>query len=238
MATRRSNVDAKAYHLVLTPASHESDSKPHDVAYRRTAQRVARRRLLVLPAKVRGTGLEGLRDMVYKLNHERIREGGLSEPRKNRKRATSSKDSAKARSSRDHLPLFFGVDAQYFSAVMLPDREPSGPGHRSCVALRMGEIEEQRKTLTKRSFRMIGKPLTMAANVGKSRAAYELFAGPKRPNSWKTTASRTYDLLRLDDLQWVAVPMTHILDFFYRWCETTAGDHHAHDRASDWRCSP
>ena len=122
----------------------------------------------------------------------------------------------------DHLPLFFGVDAQYFSAALLPDQGSTAPGIDRAVALRVGEIKQQTTSnfLTNTSFRIIGKPATIEPNQS-SVATYELFAGPKRPTlleDYGTDANNNMQGLVYYGwpiFHWVAVPMTHILNFYY-----------------------
>ena len=62
------DVDAKAYHLVLTLQVTNLDSKPHDVAYRLDGPNGLPVEGSWYATKVQKTGL-GLRDVVYKLNH-------------------------------------------------------------------------------------------------------------------------------------------------------------------------
>ena len=114
-----------------------------------------------------------------------------------------------------HPPVFFGVDAQYFSVAMLADTASSAKQIERAVALRVGGIEEQRRTLTNTSFRLIGKSIELQPGETSQAQRYEVFAGPKRP---KLLAA--YGLQGLISYGWeifrmVAVPMTAVLEFFY-----------------------
>ena len=210
------DVDAKAYHLVLTLQVTNQDSKPHEVAYRLDGPNGLPVEGAWYATKVQKTGM-GLRDIVYQLNGSDFQMVACSElSEKNEK---FRKDIEGAKFSDEHPPLFFGVDAQYFSAALLPDPSSTAAAIDRAVALRVGQIDEQRRTLTNTSFRLIGKPATI--KPGESSAAkYELFAGPKRPALLAQYPGQTQGLQDLVYYGWpifgmVAKPMTYILDFFY-----------------------
>ncbi len=204
-------VDAQAYHLNLTLQVTNLDSKPHDVAYRLDGPNGLPVEGAWYATKVQKTGV-GLRDVVYRLSQNDFEMVACSEL--SQKPDVYRKDMVDSTKFKEHPPVFFGVDAQYFSAALLPDPDGTAAQIDRAVALRVGQIEEQRKTLTNTSFRLIGKPLTIER--GKSFVAkYELFAGPKRP-----TLLEKYEMRGLVYYGWsifhvVAVPMTAILDFFY-----------------------
>src|SRR5208283_1589886 len=81
----------------------------------------------------------------------------------------------------EHSPKFFGVDAQYFSVAMLLDPKSTAMNIERAIALRMGDVAEQRKTLTNTSFRLISKSLALEANGASPQQQFDIFAGPKRP---------------------------------------------------------
>lgn len=210
------DVDAKAYHLVLTLQVTNQDSKPHEVAYRQDGPNGLPVEGAWYASKVQKTGV-GLRDVVYQLNRSDFQMVACSElSEKSDKGEKFRKDLVESTSfSDDHLPLFFGVDAQYFSAALLPDSSSAAAIDRA-VAIRVGQIKQLTGStyLTNTSFRLIGKPATI--KPGESSAAkYDLFAGPKRP-----TLLTKYEMQGLIYYGWpifgmVAKPMTYILDFFY-----------------------
>ena len=203
------DVDAKAYHLQLTLEITNQDSKPHQVAYRQDGPNGLPVEGSWYASKVQKSGV-GLRDVVYQLNRSDFQMVACSElSEKNEKFRKDLAESTQF--SGDHLPLFFGVDAQYFSAALLPDRSTAAQIDRA-VALRVGQINEQRKTLTNTTCRLISTPVTIEPDKSFV-ATYDLFAGPKRP-----TLLAKYDMQGLvyyGWFGWVAVPMTKILDFFY-----------------------
>jgi YidC/Oxa1 family membrane protein insertase len=159
----------------------------------------------------------GLRDVVCQLNHSDFQMVACSDlSEKSDKGEKFRKDLVESTQfTDDHLPLFFGVDAQYFSAALLPNQETTAAKIDRAVALRLGRVGKQgNMLLTNTSFRLIGKATTI--EPGKSSTqSYELFAGPKR-----LALLENYNMGQLvyygwPIFQWVAVPMTHILDFFY-----------------------
>ena len=181
------DVDAKAYHLVLTLQVTNLDSKPHDVAYRQDGPNGLPTEGSWYATKVQKTGL-GLRDVVYKLNHFEFEMAACSElSEKSDKGGKFRKDLCESKQfADDHLPLFFGVDAQYFSAALLPDQGSTAPGIDRAVALRVGEIEEQRRTLTNTSFRIIAKPATIAP-ASRASPPTNCLPAPSGPRCWIST---------------------------------------------------
>ena len=116
----------------------------------------------------------------------------------------------------DHLPLFFGVDAQYFSAALLPDPKSTAAAIDRAVALRVGEIAEQRRTLTNTRFRLISKPVTIEPGESSAAATLRDVCRPEAAaRSWRSTTCTGLIYYGWPIFQWVAVPMTWILDFFY-----------------------
>jgi YidC/Oxa1 family membrane protein insertase len=208
-----SDSDAKAYHLVMTLQLTNLDSKPHEVAYRLDGPNGLPIEGAWYATKVQKSGL-GLRDVVWQLKQEEFKMVACSElsekPEKFRKVMDESTKFADG-----HLPVFFGVDAQYFTAALLPDPNSTAPAIDRAVALRVGQMEEQRRTLTNTSFRIVGKPTIIEPGKSSAPQSYELFAGPKRP-----ALLAKYEMRGLVYFGWpifkiVAEPMTLILEFFY-----------------------
>ncbi len=73
-----------------------------------------------------------------------------------------------------------------------------------------------RKTLTNTSFRLISKPISLEASGGKSpQQHFEVFAGPKRPQLLENYKLSSLICYGWPIFEWVAKPMTKVLDFFY-----------------------
>jgi len=108
-----------------------------------------------------------------------------------------------------------GVDAQYFSAVMIPqDKEgtPEKVEFAQWEAMRVGEVNEERKSRTDVSFRLVGESEELSP--GKSiTQRFRIFAGPKKPE-----IIAQYGLGDLVYYGWfgvIAKPLGQILHFFY-----------------------
>ena len=225
------DVDARAYHLVLTLQVTNQDSKPHEVAYRLDGPNGLPVEGAWYATKVQKTG-SGLRNVVYQLKHrdfEMVACSELSEKAdKFRKDLCDSTQFAD-----DHLPLFFGVDAQYFSAALLPDPGSTAPAIRRAVALRVGQIQEQRRTLTNTTFRIIGKTVLIEAGKSSAPQSYESVRRPEAARASGKLSNAGPGLLRLADL-----PLggrahdPHPRFLLLAGPQLRAGDHHAHDRRS------
>jgi len=82
------------------------------------------------------------------------------------------------------LPLqYIGVDAQYFSVVLIPQKESQQDNWvETSKAIRVGPIPEKKRArnLTNVSCEITSKPLTLDPK-GHVTHTYQLFAGPKKP---------------------------------------------------------
>ena len=206
------DVDGEGYHLVLTLQVTNRDSKAHNVAYRLDGPNGLPVEGAWYASKVQKTGM-GLRDVVYQLKRNDFQMVACSElSEKNEKFRKDLTESSQF--GEDHRPVFFGVDAQYFTSALLPDPDSTALAIDRVMALRMGRIAEFRKMLTNTSFRIIGKPVALEPQKSLT-ATYRLFAGPKRPMLLKQ-----YEMQGLIYYGWpifafVAEPMTWVLDRFY-----------------------
>ena len=195
------DVDAKAYHLVLTLQVTNLDSKPHEVAYRLDGPNGLPVEGAWYATKVQKTGL-GLRDIVYKLNHSEFEMAACSElSEKSDKGEQIPQGHARARS----LPTTISP----CSSASMPNisRPPCcpirvRPPRPSIVPwpLRVGEIEEQRRTLTNTSVphhrqagddraRQVVRSAKLRA-VCRPQAAHAAGRSTKC-RAWSTTAGRS-----------------------------------------------
>lgn len=211
--------DDPAYHLTLSLQLTNDDTQKHEVAYRIDGPNgLPVEGSWYVTTKVgRGWSGEGLRDVDYQLAGENVDVATASQ--------LSQKDKffkviGEATQFKDHLPDFFGVDAQYFNVSMIL----RGEGERAtaanldrAVALRMGDVVERRFTLTNTSCRLISKPLALEAKQSSPPQRFVVFAGPKRP---ELLAQPEYHLSGVITygwpiFEWVAKPLTAVLEFFY-----------------------
>ncbi len=110
---------------------------------------------------------------------------------------------------------YIGIDAQYFSAMLIPQGDAAGEIDES-LPLRVGDTDPTRKNMTTNtSFRMTGKVRQLKPGAALSDR-FLLFAGPRRP-----TLMDQYKLgsiLYYGWFGWVARPMLWVLHKFYWLC--------------------
>ena len=123
----------------------------------------------------------------------------------------------------DRLPLwreeggqslrYVGVDAQYFSVVLLPQKpDPKAEWFYVAQPLRVGPVRPDWKSLTNTSCRLVTVEFPLAGN-GELIHEYQIFAGPKRPALLSHYGLR--DLVVYGWFWWVAIPMLWILHFLH-----------------------
>ncbi len=212
------NVDARAYHLVLSVALTNLDTKKHEVAYRQDGPNgLPVEGSWYATGKVSSEWSAGLRDVAYQFAGESMGMktcAKLSEKvdgKTNKYRLDIGESSQFA----EHPPRFFAVDAQYFSVAMLTDSASTAGEIEQAVALRIGDVEDLRRTLTNTSFRLISKPIAIEPGATCQAQRYEVFAGPKRPELLKQYGLSGLISYGWPIFEWVAVPMTYVLEFFY-----------------------
>jgi YidC/Oxa1 family membrane protein insertase len=127
------------------------------------------------------------------------------------------------RIAEDKLPLwreeggqslrYLGVDAQYFSVVLLPQKsDPKAEWFFVAQPLRVGPVREDWKSLTNTSCRLVTVEFPLAGH-GELIHEYQIFAGPKRPALLSHYGLR--ELVVYGWFWWVAIPMLWILHFLH-----------------------
>lgn len=114
---------------------------------------------------------------------------------------------------RDKPIQYIGVDAQYFSAVLIPQKKsPKDVWFARSQPLRVGPVDPEIPSITNTSFRL--RSLVKELPPGESLShEFKIFAGPKRPPLLKQ-----YGLDELVYYGWFtfcAKPMVAILHFFH-----------------------
>ncbi len=114
---------------------------------------------------------------------------------------------------KDSLISYMGVDAQYFSVVMIPQRkDPTDLWISEAWPIRMGPVDKLWEKRTNSSFRLVSTLHDLKPAEGLSQD-YEVFAGPKQPALLDQYGLK--DLVYYGWFFFVAEPMTWILHFFY-----------------------
>jgi YidC/Oxa1 family membrane protein insertase len=195
-----------AYHLTLKVEVVNLSDKERNVAYRLDGPNGLPTEGYWYANKVsRNWGGAGLRDVVVSFDHGTPTMVSC---------ATIS-DLTKTEVWRSQSVTYIGVDAQYFSSVLIPKlKQPLDNWFDESYAVAVGSIDPLHKNWTNTSFRLIGLPNKIEPR-GTFAQEYQLFAGPKKPD-----IIDQYGLSELVYYGWpifgmVAKPMTWILHTFY-----------------------
>ena len=114
---------------------------------------------------------------------------------------------------------YIGVDAQYFSAVMIPQKaDPYEIWFTQSQPLRVGAVDKDWKKIVNTSYRVTSKvhalePGQASSGQGSFEHTYTIFAGPKKPPLLAKYGLK--DIIYYGWFGWVAVAMLWVLHFFY-----------------------
>jgi YidC/Oxa1 family membrane protein insertase len=194
----------KGYHLTLEIKIVNRGEKDREVAYRLDGPNGLPTEGYWYANKVsRNWGGAGLRDLVVSFDQGTLKM--ITCP--------TISDMKKYETWEGQSVTYMGVDAQYFSSVLIPRLEqPRDNWFALSQPLRMGAVDPLHKNYTNISFRLIGQPTKLKAG-GSLAQEYELFAGPKKPEL--IAQYSLSDLLYYGWFGWVAEPMLWILHTFY-----------------------
>ena len=196
-----------AYHLEFEIEIRNVGSKPHKVAYRLDGPNgLPAEGLWYTSSRVTRSGGSGLRDFVASCGGRTpvmvgatyIASGKIPEPWP------------------DEDLTFVGVDAQYFSSVLMPQRAAGGPvWFEELFPIRVGRVGPY-PFLTNTSCRLIGKAQDLKPGE-KLTNRFKLFAGPKKSSILQNDEYRLGELVYFGwpIFAWVAAPLTAILHGFY-----------------------
>ena len=112
---------------------------------------------------------------------------------------------------------FIGVDAQYFSAVLIPQRKnPEDVRFDQLMPLRVGKVVTEHRNFVNTSCRLASAAYTIEPK-GVLTHPFKLFAGPKRKGLLENEQYRLGGLLYYGwpIFAFFAVPLTTILHGFY-----------------------
>ena len=196
---------AGAYHLVLDVKVENTGNKKIEAAYQLDGPTGLPLEGWWYANKVGYCWSAGLRDAIVFLD-------GKSKP--DMVSCTTISEDENIEVWEDQSIIYLGIDAQYFSCVMIPEKEKENEiWLASSQAIRVGPVVSQEKRrLTNVSCRM--RSLTAELEPGKSiHHSYKIFTGPKAQD-----ILAPYDLGQLIYYGWfnfVAEPMVKILHFFH-----------------------
>lgn len=204
-AKEREDPGAKAYHLVFDVKIENVGPKARQVAYQLDGPTGLPTEGKWYSRKVgRGWGAVGLRDVVVSWDRQVPSLVGC------RKIADDDWGTV----WRGRSLTYIGVDAQYFSSVIIPQKEKPGDiWFAESQPLRVGAVDKDWKTTTNTSCRMTSQVHTLKPGGGTLEHEFTVFAGPKKPE-----LLAKYDLRELVYYGWfsfVAKPMLWTLHVFY-----------------------
>jgi YidC/Oxa1 family membrane protein insertase len=116
----------------------------------------------------------------------------------------------------DPVLYCIGVDAQYFAAMMLPQKKKNEVWFSQVMALRVGKAPENKKR-TNTSCRVVSLPFSLAPGASKSHL-YTIFAGPKQPEllaQYGDGPEGLGFLVYYGWFGWVSRSMLKLLHFFH-----------------------
>jgi hypothetical protein len=187
------------YDLRVSVAIRNTDKQAHTVSYQLDGPTGLPKEGYWYASKVNGT----LRDVVVSFN-------------KSAARFVSSETIAadKEPAPWEGEPIsYIGVDAQYFSSVLIPEKDRVGDlWFQRAQAIRVGEVDPEWTKNVNTSCRLVSTSRELKPGH-EIEQQYRLFAGPKRP-----ALLAKYGIDGLVDYGWfhvVAVPMVEMLHFFY-----------------------
>ncbi|MEN6405221.1 MAG: YidC/Oxa1 family insertase periplasmic-domain containing protein [Thermoguttaceae bacterium] len=201
------NDDFPAYHLEFDVEIRNISGEARTVAYRLDGPTGLPTEGYWYATRVTRTGGSGLRDFIISLgNKTPVMVGAM----------TIAGD--KPESPRPDKSLtYVGVDAQYFSAVLMPERKnPADVWFDELMPIRVGKVDKKHPNLTDVSCRLVGAATPLRPD-GKLVNHFKLFAGPKKPALLENTEYQLGDLIYYG---WpifavVAVPLTYVLHGFF-----------------------
>jgi YidC/Oxa1 family membrane protein insertase len=200
-----------AYHLEFDIEIRNIGGEAHKVAYRLDGPNGLPTEGKWYASKVsRNWGGGGLRDFIISF-------GGGTPEMMGATAIADGKSAPPRPDAPDMMLAFIGVDAQYFSAVVMPQRtDPADAWFEDVQPICVGKVDPQNKNLANTSCRLIGVPKEL--KPGDSlKNQFKIFTGPKKP---AVLANDEYRLSELVYFGWpvfamVAKPLTSILHGFY-----------------------
>lgn len=200
--------DYRAYHLVIGVEIRNLGDQPRSLAYQLDgptglptegwwyANKIGREGFF--------GGAAGMRDVVVHRNGHPLRQIG----------APIVADDGFGAPPQGELVAYIGVDAQYFSAVLIPQKtDPLEPWFQQWQPLRVGPRQEIAK-LTNTSCRLVSLDHELPPGEMLNHR-YVLFAGPKRP---QLLAKYGLDeVVYYGWFGWIARPMVRLLHFFHNY---------------------
>jgi YidC/Oxa1 family membrane protein insertase len=195
---------AKAYHLVFDVKIRNTGDKAREVAYQLDGPTGLPIEGYWYASKVSPSwSASGLRDVVVSLDNTAPKM--ITAPR------IAADDLGTA--WKDPSLTYVGVDAQYFSSVLIPrTKDPAEVWFAEGQPLRVGPVNMDWQNTVNTSFRLISQSHRLKPGDEFSHS-FTVFTGPKRPALLAQYGLK--ELVYYGWFWWVAIPMSWILHTFY-----------------------
>ncbi|MHB8901717.1 MAG: YidC/Oxa1 family insertase periplasmic-domain containing protein [Thermoguttaceae bacterium] len=202
------DADFPAYHLELVISVRNLAEAAHEIAYQLDGPTGLPIEGSWHANKVGpGWGLYGLRDVLISLNEKT--------PVVHRTTDIAADTlGTLILAESDHL-TYVGVDSQYFSSILIPQRKPEDPRWFSrCHPIRVGQYAKKNVKVTDTSCRIVSIPAELQPGA-EIRHTFHVFIGPKRPPLLGQYGLQ--DTVSYGWFWYVAIPMQWVLHFFERY---------------------
>jgi YidC/Oxa1 family membrane protein insertase len=205
--------DAPDYHLFLDVELHNLSDEKQTLAYRLEGPTGLPLEGAWYATKISRTwGAAGMRDVIARFAGNKPYQVSCPDIADGKKIETWTESDS---------PLdYLAVDAQYFSAALVPQKEdPKDIWFDEIKPIKVGArpTEKADWKLTDVSFRLTSKPIELAPQ-GTFHHEFQLFAGPKKPailDQYKAGDTNLGELVYYGLFGFVARPMLGILHLFY-----------------------
>ena len=202
----------QGYHLEFEIEIHNISKEPgasHNVAYRLDGPNGLPTEGAWYASRVTRCGGIGLREFIISM-------GDQTPEMEDALKIASGKDlQVRPDTPPDRMLTYIGVDAQYFSAVLMPERKnPEEVLFEELMPIYVGKVDVKQPKLLNTSCRLVSKAKVLKPGERLTHR-FRFFAGPK-----KAAIVEPYGLGKLiyfgwPIYEWVAVPLTFILHLFY-----------------------
>ncbi len=202
------DADYPAYHIELVVSVRNTSDTAHEMAYQLDGPTGLPTEGDWYASKVGpGWGMYGLRDVLISLN-------GKTPAVHRAVDVAADNLGTLILSDEDHL-TYIGVDSQYFSSVLIPQRKAEeAPWFSRSHPIRVGEHLKKNPKMTNTSCRVVSVPRKLEPGAEITHA-YHIFTGPKRPPLLQQYGLQ--DSISYGWFWYVAIPMQWILHFFEGW---------------------
>ncbi len=212
-AKEENGPNGRAYHLIFDVKIENTGERPRQVAYQLDGPTGLPIEGKWFASKVgRSWGAAGLRDLALSWNGNDPQQISCYKIADDVEMLW--KEQAEQPGQNAQLLDYIGVDAQYFSAVLIPRREdPKAVWFAELRPLRVGAVDPKWKKATNTSCRLTSTVHRLQPGGEPLEHTFTVFVGPKKPPLLAEYGLD--DVVYYGWFGWATVPMLHTLHFFH-----------------------